>query len=102
MRDPNEGIHMSALVTRVRSVEYDFVNNAGRLHLPPGCRADGSGSIKLFHRIDKNVRTFAIFDGEQCVDVYKRDDAGKWDVYEPPLPFAECRRRYVEQHRAAG
>ena len=76
------GLFRDDTVCHVTSLEYDFVNQRGVLHMPPHNSTDMKGCIALFTAIDPGVRMVkAISGGGGTIrdSLYVKDDeSGKW------------------------
>jgi hypothetical protein len=74
-----EGVHQVDLSTNVRRIEYDFEMRAGFLHMSLGCCTDMSGCIRLFQRIDPNIRVIYTLSGSvEDVAYYREQGTDRW------------------------
>jgi len=67
------------LVCEVNRVEYDFNTKIGALWMQDGQCCDMSGCLKLFKRIDPEVKRIQTYSGEALDTVYTRELSDKWE-----------------------
>lgn len=63
----------------VSNLSYDFTTRTGYLNMPDGVCTDMSGCIRLFEKIDPDVRTIRTFAGNEEDTAYHRTD-GVWEA----------------------
>lgn len=75
----NDGVWRHDLQCQARRVEYDFETRTGLLHLGVMCCTDMDGCIRLFQRIDPDVRAIYTFSAS-CEDTayYRQNSTDLW------------------------
>jgi hypothetical protein len=75
------GVHRSDLQTSVRRLDYDFETRCGVLHMGAICCTDMNGCIRLFQRIDPQVRTIYTFSVSiEDTAYYRKEGTDLWSA----------------------
>lgn len=61
----------------VISIDYDFASKTGSVFMPPNNCTDMGGAVRLFTRIDADVRRIETWNGRAKDMAYYRE-GGKW------------------------
>lgn len=77
------GKHVPGLATTVQRLHYDWSTGAGGLFMPDGCCTDMQGAIRLFRKIDPNVRVIRTFAGPARDTTYERVGRDEWVAVDP-------------------
>jgi hypothetical protein len=66
------------LMTEVLRIDYDVRTRRGRVFMAEGCCVDMTGTIRLFKRIDPQVKAIDTFAGELPDTCYRREHDDHW------------------------
>jgi len=88
--DPDDGVWIESLYTRIKLFVYSFETRVAELYLPYGCCVDMRGAIAMGKKLDSQVRRVNTY-ADYLLDISYVKEGNEWFVID---------HRYMREQKA--